>query len=140
LPTYSEQPRVLIIEDDRVIQKIISYFFETKMPTVTWKIASDGVEACTLIGSMRPHLILTDILMPNMDGVEVVKFLRNHEEYKDTSVVVLTTLEDGHEKILELRKLGVIDIFKKPLKNQVLFHTIKNELQATLMDSSVVVY
>ena len=140
LPTYSEQPRVLIIEDDRVIQKIISYFFETKMPTVTWKIASDGVEACTLIGSMRPHLILTDILMPNMDGVEVVKFLRNHEEYKDTSVVVLTTLEDGHEKILELRKLGVIDIFKKPLKNQVLFHTIKNELQATLMDSSIVVY
>lgn len=138
LPTYSEQPRVLIIEDDRVIQKIISYFFETKMPTVSWKIASDGVEACTLIGSMKPHLILTDILMPNMDGVEVVKFLRSNDEYKDTSVLVLTTLEDDHEKILELRKLGVIDIFKKPLKNQVLFHTIKNELHATLMDLSVI--
>lgn len=138
LPTYSEQPRVLIIEDDRVIQKIISFFFETKMPTVSWKIASDGVEACTLIGSMRPHLILTDILMPNMDGVEVVKYLRSNDEYKDTAVVVLTTLEDGHDKITELRKLGVIDVFKKPLKNQVLFHTIRNELQATLADTSVI--
>ena len=136
LPTYAEQPRVLIIEDDRVIQKIISYFFETKMPTVSWKIASDGVEACTLIGSMRPHLILSDVLMPNMDGVEVVKYLRNNEEYKDTAVVVLTTLEEGHEKIMELRKLGVIDIFKKPLKNHVLFHTIRNELQATLLETS----
>ena len=136
LPTYSEQPRVLIIEDDRVIQKIISYFFETKMPTVSWKIASDGVEACTLIGSMRPHLILSDVLMPNMDGVEVVKYLRSNDEYKDTAVVVLTTLEEGHDKILELRKLGVIDIFKKPLKNHVLFHTIRNELEATLLDAS----
>lgn len=136
LPTYSEQPRVLIIEDDRVIQKIISYFFETKMPTVSWKIASDGVEACTLIGSMRPHLILSDVLMPNMDGVEVVKYLRSNEEYKDTAVVVLTTLEEGHQKILELRKLGVVDIFKKPLKNHILFHTIRSELEATLLDSS----
>ena len=136
LPTYSEQPRVLVIEDDRVIQKIISYFFETKMPTVSWKIASDGVEACTLIGSMKPHLILTDILMPNMDGVEVVKYLRGNDEYKDTSVIVLTTLEGEHEKIKELRKLGVIEVFKKPLKNHVLFHTIRNELQATLMEAS----
>ena len=136
LPTYSEQPRVLIIEDDRVIQKIISYFFETKMPTVSWKIASDGVEACTLIGSMRPHLILSDVLMPNMDGVEVVKYLRSNDEYKDTAVVVLTTLEEGHDKVLELRKLGVVDIFKKPLKNHVLFHTIRNELEATLLDAS----
>ena len=136
LPVFIEQPRVLICEDDNVSQQMLQFMFQSKLPSVSLKLASDGVEACTLIGSFRPHLILTDVLMPNMDGVEVVKYMKGEPLYCDAEVMVMTSLEADSPKVEKLVDLGVKHVFRKPIKNDQLMHHVRKSLYEIMLRES----
>jgi two-component system response regulator YesN len=85
------------------------------------------MEACSLVGSLQPHLILTDIIMPNMDGIEFIKFLKSSDIFSHIDIFVQTAIEET-QKLEEIKQLGVKKIFTKPFKREPMIRAIKDSL------------
>jgi two-component system alkaline phosphatase synthesis response regulator PhoP len=84
--------KIAIIEDDASIVEM----YKTKLEHDGFEVqvANDGLVGLELIKSFRPDLVLLDILMPNMSGIEMIEKLRAFPEGKDVKVIVMTNLED----------------------------------------------
>ncbi|AXH10566.1 hypothetical protein CP960_08170 [Malaciobacter halophilus] len=108
---------ILIVEDGKDIINIMDRTF--KMVVNNIALANDGVEALEHYKNKKPDLILTDLRMPHMDGVEFVKKLR--EEDLNTPIIVITAYEEDLEE--EDRKL-VNAIFSKPINFIALINKI----------------
>jgi CheY-like chemotaxis protein len=79
---------VLIIEDDRVVAA--TYRQKFKEAGFRVEVAVDGVEGVKLVSTLRPDAVVLDLLMPRLDGIEVLKFIRGHPELSATPVVVFS--------------------------------------------------
>lgn len=96
--------KIAIIEDDQVINQMYRMKFEAAGFDVA--TASDGEAGVAIVKKFHPDLILLDLQMPNMNGVEVLSLIRALPSHKQTPVIVLTNL--GEEEAPDgLRKLGV---------------------------------
>ena len=95
--------KVLIIEDDPYVRRFYERLFKSQAYTVD--IASGGEEGITLAKSQHPQLILLDILMPNLNGIDVLKTLKADQSTHDISVIMLTNLDDT-KTIREAMALG----------------------------------
>ena len=80
--------KILIIEDDRVIAATYKKRFLDAGYVVEW--APDGLEGVKMVTAMKPTVVLLDLLMPRLDGIEVLKFIRSHPEVKHLPVVVFS--------------------------------------------------
>lgn len=109
--TYDEHmSKIAIIEDDQAIAQMYRLKFEAEGYTV--ETAENGALGLQLIESMKPDIILLDIMMPEMTGDEVLKKLRATDWGKHIKVVVLTNM--GEQEISpEIRDLGVDAIIQK---------------------------
>lgn len=83
-----QKVKVLVADDDPAIQELIRLNLEVQGYEVV--IASNGVETVRKALSERPDLIILDILMPEMDGYEVMRLLKNSEETSNIPIIVLT--------------------------------------------------
>jgi len=101
---------VLVVEDDVRVRDLLCRYISSQGHRV--RSAGDGVEALELIGKSLPDLVLTDLKMPRMDGMELAAYLREHAPQVD--VIVLTAYADRDSAIQALR-LGVYDYLVKPL-------------------------
>src|SRR6185503_13599389 len=79
---------VLIIEDDRAVAATYRHKFKEAGYRV--EVAPDGVEGVKLVSTLRPDAVVLDLLMPRLDGIEVLKFIRGHPELSNTPVVVFS--------------------------------------------------
>jgi two-component system, chemotaxis family, chemotaxis protein CheY len=79
--------------------------------------AGDGIDALEKLKQQPIHLILTDINMPNMDGIQLLTELKSKTEYKDIPVIMITT-EGGEAKVLEAVQLGANGYVKKPFTSE----------------------
>ena len=105
---------VLIIDDSAAIRKILRRVLQqTELPLGQIHEAGDGVEALTCLRSNKVKLILSDINMPNMDGLQLLGELKANSEWKDIPVVMITT-EGGQAKVLEAVQLGAVGYVRKP--------------------------
>ena len=96
--------KITIIEDDQVINQMYRMKFEAAGFDVA--TASDGEAGVAIVKKFHPDLILLDLQMPNMNGVEALSLIRALPSHKQTPVIVLTNL--GEEEAPDgLRKLGV---------------------------------
>jgi len=97
--------KILYIEDDPILQKTLG----RKLKVEGFKVISalDGKEGLILVQKERPDLILLDLILPQMGGVEFLKELRKNEETKDIPVVVLTNVSEEIEKIQQILELGI---------------------------------
>ena len=96
--------KIAIIEDDQVINQMYRMKFEAAGFDVA--TASDGEAGVAIVKKFHPDLILLDLQMPNMNGVEALSLIRALPSHKQTPVIVLTNL--GEEEAPDgLRKLGV---------------------------------
>ena len=136
MPLLDSQPRILVIEDDESTRNAISYILSSNFPTVSYKMAQDGMEACTLIGSFNPDLILTDLLMPRMDGEEFIKFMKYESDY-DSVIIVMTNLQEDDEKSHAVKKLGIDDFKTKPINRQELVTCLKHHLSKKIKTKSI---
>jgi len=80
--------RILIADDDPNI--LLSLDFLMRKSGYEVFVARDGKEALEIIKKQKPHVIILDIMMPEMDGYEVCQFIRNEEELKATKVIFLS--------------------------------------------------
>ncbi|RLB18732.1 MAG: histidine kinase, partial [Deltaproteobacteria bacterium] len=76
--------------------------------------ASDGFEAGLQVEHFKPHLIILDIMMPDIKGYEVCKKIKENEETKDTKIIVLSAYLD-EEKFKKMKEYGADVCFSKPL-------------------------
>lgn len=96
--------KIAIIEDDQVINQMYRMKFEAAGFDIA--TASDGEAGVAIVKKFHPDLILLDLQMPNMNGVEALSLIRTLPSHKQTPVIVLTNL--GEEEAPDgLRKLGV---------------------------------
>jgi CheY-like chemotaxis protein len=91
---------ILLVEDDEVDVKALKWAFEKLKVANPLVIARDGVEALEMLKELpRPYLIITDINMPRMNGIELLRKIRQTPAFRDSIVFVLTTSNDEQDKI-----------------------------------------
>lgn len=101
-------PLVLVIEDEQGISTILAAYLERDGMRV--QIAQDGHEAMQFFSQFQPDLVLLDIHLPHMDGIDVLRAIRSHGQ---TPVIMVTALADDVNKLVALR-LGADDYVVKP--------------------------
>jgi CheY-like chemotaxis protein len=92
------------------------------------EMAADGVEALEKIAHKRPDLVLLDIMMPNMDGIECCRRIKENEDTKDIKVVMVTTKSE-YERVKEAFVAGCDDYITKPIDKTELLTKIKDLLK-----------
>ncbi len=105
---------VLVVDDSAAIRKILQRVLaQTELPLGTILEAGDGFEAIERLTANNIGLVLTDINMPNMDGIELLKKIRENPQWKSIPVVMITT-EGSQQKVLEAVDLGAAGYVRKP--------------------------
>lgn len=103
---------MIVVEDESIVRIGLRYMLDWESFGVAWKAeASNGEEALRLIGSQEIHIVVTDIRMPVMDGIELVRRLRN--QYPDVQIIVISSYND-FAYVQEALRLGVADYLHKP--------------------------
>lgn len=113
---------ILVVEDNPVVRMLTEHHLESGGHTVM--TAADGVEALQLVSVMRPDLVLSDIDMPNLDGLGLLTALRADPALAALPVIFLTMYEDM-DTFRRTRALGVNDYVNKPINGTVLLETIR---------------
>jgi DNA-binding response OmpR family regulator len=100
--------KILIIEDDRYISKM--YQLKLSLEGYDVQVAENGREGVDKVKEFMPDIILLDILMPELDGFEVLKIVKSDDATKDIPVLVMSNLgqEDHVEKGMKLGAIGYI--------------------------------
>lgn len=105
---------IMIVDDSAAIRKILQrVLLQAEVPLGKVHEAGDGVEALAKLSQEKVGLILSDINMPNMDGLELLGKLKSTDTLKDVPVVMITT-EGGQAKVLEAVNLGAAGYVRKP--------------------------
>lgn len=105
---------VLIVDDSAAIRKILQrVLVQAEVPLGRVYEAGDGVEALARLKEVNVGLILSDINMPNMDGLQLLGALKAQEETKSVPVIMVTT-EGGSTKVMEAVNLGAAGYVRKP--------------------------
>ncbi|HGY55821.1 MAG TPA: type II/IV secretion system protein [Caldithrix abyssi] len=120
-------PTILIVEDSPVARKMIRKIIEKSTNYVTME-AEDGVKALEKIDETKPDLILLDIMMPNMDGYEVLQHLRADVSTSHIPVLILTGLKSPESEIKGF-ELGADDYLTKPVHKDRLLARINRYLK-----------
>lgn len=120
-------PKILVVDDEVKMCFTLTKLFELSHFSVA--VAHNGLEALEKIDSFQPHCILLDIRMPQMNGVEVLKKVK--EKYPDI-VVIMTTAVATEESREECLEIGAAEYLIKPIDFKELLGIIKNRLQLTV--------
>lgn len=118
----SGKAKILIVDDEVDILEILKYNLSKEDYQV--KTASDGLSAIETALKFLPDLIILDIMMPGMDGIEVCERLRTEDELKDTLIAFLTARSETFTQITAL-ETGGDDFINKPIKPSVLKSRVK---------------
>ena len=123
---------VLVVDDSAAIRKILQRVLrQTGMAIRTIYEAGDGQEALKLLGGSRVDLVLTDINMPNMDGLQLLASLKGSPDWRTIPVVMITT-EGGETKVAEAVKLGAAGYVRKPFTADQIKEKLAGILEPTL--------
>lgn len=119
-----EQPiyRILLVDDEPDILEFISY--NLKKAGYETFLAKTGREAIKIAREINPHLILLDVMMPEMDGIETCEELRSYPELQNTIIAFLTARSEDYSQIAGF-EAGADDYIAKPIKPKVLQSRIK---------------
>ncbi len=109
--------KILTVDDSKTVRIIVRKAFKAFDCEICE--AANGVEGLAVASKEMPDLILLDVTMPVMDGVEMLTKLKSDPQLKNIPVMMLTA-EGGREHVLKIAKIGVRDYIVKPFKEEVL--------------------
>ncbi|WP_017414774.1 response regulator transcription factor [Clostridium tunisiense] len=115
--------KVLVVDDDKNISEVLKMYLESA--GYTTKVGNDGREAQELFVSFKPDLVLLDVMLPYMDGIDVLKWIRKEHE---TPVIMITAKGETFDKVLGL-ELGADDYIVKPFEPKELMARVKAVLR-----------
>ena len=115
--------KVLTVDDSKTIRMIVKKAF--KPYDCELMEAENGVEGLAAAAKEKPDLIVLDITMPVMNGIEMLEKLKNEPGLKEIPVIMLTA-ESGKENVMQIVKMGVKDYIVKPFKGEQLIERAQN--------------
>jgi two-component system, OmpR family, alkaline phosphatase synthesis response regulator PhoP len=127
--------KILVVDDEPDILEFISYNLKKEAYQV--KVAENGKKAFEIIKDFIPDLILLDIMMPEMDGVEFCRTLRTKKQFDKTIVAFLTARNEDFTQISAL-EVGGDDFINKPIRPRVLLSRIKALLRRNFRSEDTV--
>lgn len=117
---------ILIVEDEKDIIEVIRYYLEKDNYRV--HVAQDGFSALELAEKVVPNLILLDLMLPKMDGVEVCKRLKSNPRLRDIPIIMVTAKSEEADKIRGL-EIGADDYVTKPFSAKELVARVKAHIR-----------
>jgi two-component system alkaline phosphatase synthesis response regulator PhoP len=118
--------KILIVDDEDDIRTLLQYNLEKEGYSV--ETAENGETALKMVSSFKPDLVLLDVMMPGMDGIEVCETIRSNESYKNILICFLTARSEDYSQIAGL-EAGADDYVSKPIRPKVLISRIKAMLR-----------
>jgi two-component system chemotaxis response regulator CheY len=116
---------VLVIDDSKTMRDIIKSVL-TQIGCERVEEASDGKDALRTLADFAPELVLVDLNMPNMDGLEFVKAYR---QISLTTPMIMVTTDSGQAQVVEAIKAGVDDYIVKPFTPALLAHRVREAMK-----------
>jgi signal transduction histidine kinase/ActR/RegA family two-component response regulator len=105
--------KILVVDDERAAREMMIEALITGHPYLVDQ-ASNGIEACVKLGTFRPDLLILDMFMPEMDGLEVCRTIQTEPKLADMKVMMITGFPN-HSKVKEVARLGFVHIYPKPI-------------------------
>lgn len=121
-----EEVKILLVDDEPDILEIISFNLEKVGYQVA--TASNGLEALQKAKKFLPHLIILDVMMPELDGIETCERLRQEEQFQETIIMFLTARGEDYSYVAAF-DAGADDYVTKPVKPKVLLSKVKGLLR-----------
>jgi YesN/AraC family two-component response regulator len=104
---------IMIVDDDHEARRIIGLITAKKFPDVTINIAENGKQGLELFEKYQPDIVITDIRMPVMNGIQMAREIKSLKD--DTHFIVLTAFNDKGS-LAEFREIGFYDYLIKPIE------------------------
>ena len=114
--------RVLLVEDDRAMRAMVEQWLTVAGHRVS--LAQDGAEALKMAELHRPQVVITDWVMPQMDGISLCRELRRTPAHRNTYLIVMTA-ESLPDKLVEAFEAGIDDYLTKPLTPKLFFARLR---------------
>ncbi len=114
--------RILVVDDSAAVRQSVSYVLDQSGYEIVQAV--DGTDALKKLDGSSFHLVITDVNMPNMDGIELTSQIRDIEAYRFTPVVVLTT-ESQADKMNAGKEAGATGWIVKPFTSDKLLQVVK---------------
>ncbi len=127
--------KILIVDNDKMVRLLLNRLISKKFKAEVLE-AEDGLQALTVIKEKKPHLILLDITMPIMDGVEVMQNLRATEEFKDLPVIIMSSTDEKNT-VMKLVQLKISDYILKPIDISKAYERIQSVLEKLERESNI---
>ena len=130
---FTAQNSVLLVEDNKVNQLVVVALF--KRLGITLHLANDGQEGIARVEELKPNLVLMDIHMPVMDGLEATRQLRQNPAYRDLPIIAMSA-DAFEEQQAEARAAGMNDYTTKPIEFERLIQLLSYYLEVELEEVS----
>ena len=126
-----DRPGILLIEDDPQVSRVIQKILKDILPKITVYVADNGFEAGSKAVQTRPNLIILDVYLPGINGLDVCKFIRKNSELKNVKILAISgrNIEQTRDAILAA---GADDFLGKPFTRDELHEKIKTLLPTGL--------
>jgi DNA-binding response OmpR family regulator len=118
------QNKILLVEDSDDAREALARLLELDHFTVV--TAGDGVKGLSAAKAEHPDLIITDINMPNMNGIEMIRELREEDDFRDVPILVITAY--GHTVSTQAIEVGADSVMTKPVEYDELSDTVEKLL------------
>jgi two-component system, OmpR family, alkaline phosphatase synthesis response regulator PhoP len=120
---------ILIVEDEQDIVELLTYNLEQERYNICF--AASGEEALAMVHQKNPDLILLDLMLPGVDGLEVCRNLKQNESTRNIPIIMLTAKSEDSDVITGL-EMGADDYIPKPFSPKVLIARIRSVLRRQL--------
>jgi CheY-like chemotaxis protein len=118
--------KILVVDDDPLVRQVLMEALALPRAYLLEE-ASNGIEASIRLGTYRPDLLILDVFMPEMDGLEVCRTIKTEPALAGIKVII-TTGHPGHPKLAELAALGFSHVLAKPFDIPLLLQTVQRLL------------
>ena len=121
--------RILIVDDEEPLATILTYALRNEGYQVDW--VNDGMKALSYLGVNRPDLIIMDIMMPNLNGLETMRITRQNELMEGVAILALSAKRLNERELTELENLCDAYI-PKPFGVETFLGTVSQLLHSTV--------
>lgn len=122
-----QNAKILVVDDETYIVELVKFNLEKEGYRVI--VAYDGINALSAVKEEGPDLIILDIMLPRMDGLEVCRTLKQNPEYNAIPIIMLTAKGEEFDTVLGL-EMGADDYIKKPFSPREMVARVKARLRA----------
>lgn len=121
-------PSILVVEDDRIYNDLLRAQLTRAFPTAVLMAAFDGFEAGSLLGVHKPRVVVLDLNLPGVDGIELCRRIKQEPGFEKPLVIGITASNDpGIEA--QLLQLGADAFFRKPFDQEALIGVIRSAMK-----------